>query len=88
MSDESVTQQLAAIFYADVSGYSRLTHADEIGTDHVIAGRAQNAQAVAQEILHIRPSFTIAGYLETQPYRERETLTSVAHALRAAGLPN
>ena len=57
-------------------------------TAHVIGGKIRKAEAVAQEILHIRPSFTIAGYLETQPYRESETLTSVAHALQAAGLPN
>ena len=32
MADENVTHQLAAILYADVSGYSRLTEADEVGT--------------------------------------------------------
>jgi hypothetical protein len=32
MADENVTHQLAAIVYADVSGYSRLTEADELGT--------------------------------------------------------
>ena len=56
-------------------------------TAHVIGGETRKAEEVAQEILHIRPSFTIVGYLETQPYRERETLTSVARALRTAGLP-
>ena len=32
MPEETVTHELAAIFYADVSGYSRLTQADEFGT--------------------------------------------------------
>lgn len=30
MADEKVTRKLAAIFYADVAGYSRLTGADEV----------------------------------------------------------
>ena len=32
MGDQSVTRKLAAILYADVDGYSRLTGADEEGT--------------------------------------------------------
>ena len=32
MSDEQVQRRLAAIFYADVAGYSRLTGEDELGT--------------------------------------------------------
>jgi class 3 adenylate cyclase/TolB-like protein/tetratricopeptide (TPR) repeat protein len=32
MAEENVTRKLAAILYADVAGYSRLTGADEIGT--------------------------------------------------------
>ncbi len=32
MTEENVIQKLAAILYADVAGYSRLTEADEIGT--------------------------------------------------------
>jgi len=50
MADENVTRQLAAIFYADVSGYSRLTHEDEIGTHRqlsadldLMADRIRNA---------------------------------------------
>jgi len=34
MSDEEITRKLAAIFYADVAGYSRLTEDDEVGTHH------------------------------------------------------
>ena len=50
MADANVTRELAAIFYADVCGYSRLTHADEIGTHRqlsasldLIADRIRNA---------------------------------------------
>ena len=32
MAEENVTRKLAAILYADVAGYSRLTRTDEIGT--------------------------------------------------------
>ena len=32
MAEESVIRKLAAILYADVAGYSRLTGVDEIGT--------------------------------------------------------
>ncbi len=32
MPDEEITRKLAAIFYADVAGYSRLTEDDELGT--------------------------------------------------------
>jgi adenylate cyclase len=32
MADGSVTRKLAAILYADVVGYSRLTGTDELGT--------------------------------------------------------
>jgi len=32
MPDEEITRKLAAIFYADVAGYSRLTENDEVGT--------------------------------------------------------
>ena len=50
MADENVKHQLAAIVYADVSGYSRLTQADEIGTHRqlsasldLIADRIRNS---------------------------------------------
>ena len=56
MAEENVTRQLAAIVYADVSGYSRLTEADEIGTHRqlsasldLIADRIRNS---AGEVVH------------------------------------
>jgi adenylate cyclase len=39
MADQNVTRKLAAILYADVAGYSRLTGADEEGTHRVVAER-------------------------------------------------
>jgi class 3 adenylate cyclase len=50
MAEENVTRKLAAILYADVAGYSRLTGADEIGTHRqlsvsldLMADRIRNA---------------------------------------------
>lgn len=50
MAEENVTRKLAAIFYADVAGYSRLMGLDEVGTHRqlavsldLIADRIQNA---------------------------------------------
>lgn len=36
MVEEHITRKLAAIFYADVAGYSRLTGADEEGTHRTL----------------------------------------------------
>lgn len=56
MAEENVTQELAVIVYADVSGYSRLTEADEIGTHRqlsasldLIADRIRNSGG---EVVH------------------------------------
>ena len=38
MADGSVTRKLAAILYADVVGYSRLTGTDELGTHQRLSG--------------------------------------------------
>ena len=37
MAEETVSRKLAAIFYADVSGYSRLTGEDEVGTHGLLS---------------------------------------------------
>jgi len=38
MAEENVIRKLAAILYADVAGYSRLTGVDEIGTHRQLTG--------------------------------------------------
>ena len=48
MAEEDVTRRLAAIFYADVAGYSRLTCADEAGT-HRALGASLDALCAAVE---------------------------------------
>ncbi len=37
MAEKTVSRKLAAIFYADVSGYSRLTGEDEVGTHRLLS---------------------------------------------------
>ncbi len=66
MADENVTRQLAAIVYADVSGYSRLTEADEIGTHRqlsasldLIADRIRNS---AGEVVHYAGDAVLARF--------------------------
>ena len=41
MAERDVTHQLAAIFYADVCGYSRLTEADELVAAEVSAAELE-----------------------------------------------
>jgi len=66
IADENVTRQLAAIVYADVSGYSRLTEADEIGTHRqlsasldLIADRIRNS---AGEVVHYAGDAVLARF--------------------------
>ena len=48
MTDEAVERRLAAILYADVAGYSRLTGEDEVGTHRLLSGHL-DATAAAIE---------------------------------------
>ena len=51
------------------------------------SGRLAQATRLAEELLAIRRSFTIAAWLNTQFRRDTEQLEADAAALRAAGLP-
>ncbi len=51
------------------------------------AGREARAQEIAQEVLAIDPSFSLAKWSAAQPYREAATLNRIVDNLRAAGLP-
>jgi hypothetical protein len=42
---------------------------------------------LAQDIIGIDPSFSLAKYAENQPYRDAATLERLIESLRAAGLP-
>ena len=56
MADENVTRKLAAIFYADVAGYSRLTGEDEEGTHRTLSAHLDAITTVIEghggQVLH------------------------------------
>jgi len=54
---------------------------------YVLAGQAQQAREVAQEIVAIDPTFSTARYVADQPYQDDRTLRRLADSLREAGLP-
>jgi adenylate cyclase len=56
-------------------------------SDYVLAGQAQEARQVAQEILAIDPTFSTRRYAAGQPYKEDQPLQRLTDSLRAAGLP-
>ncbi len=55
-------------------------------SDYNIADRREQAQRLASDIVNIDPAFSIAKYLEYQPYKDKETLRRLAENLREAGL--
>jgi class 3 adenylate cyclase/TolB-like protein len=56
-------------------------------TDLVLSNSLDEAREVGQRIREVDPTFTISGYIETQPYRDEKTLQGIVEALRDAGLP-
>lgn len=66
MAEENVTHQLAAIVYADVSGYSRLTEADEVGTHRQLSASldliADRVRSSGGEIVHYAGDAVLARF--------------------------
>jgi class 3 adenylate cyclase/TolB-like protein len=56
-------------------------------SDYEMAGEHEKAGEMASEILATTPSFTLANFAKTQPYKNTEALQTLVGALRAAGLP-
>lgn len=56
-------------------------------SDHGLAGRRQEAQTLAQEVVAIDPDFSVARYADSQPYKDTATLERLVDSLREAGLP-
>lgn len=57
-------------------------------SSHALAGDAAEARREAEAILRIEPAFSVAGYLDGQPYRDPASAQALGHALRDAGLPD
>jgi tetratricopeptide (TPR) repeat protein len=65
-------------------------HTDALATlcsDYVLAGKDEDAQRVAQDIVSIDPEFRISGYATNQPYKDESILERLVGTLRSAGLP-
>lgn len=56
-------------------------------SDYSLVGQRRQAQRTAQEIIAIEPTFSLAKYAESQPYKDEETLLRLLDNLRGAGLP-
>ena len=56
-------------------------------SDYDIAGRQEEAEKTAREVMQIDPIFSIAKYVENQPYTDKLTVTRLVEGLRKAGLP-
>ncbi len=55
-------------------------------TDYSLTKSVDDARQAAQEILRVKPGFSIENYAETKPYKESESLNVIVTALREAGL--
>ena len=58
-----------------------------LAANYAHMGLLDRAQAEAQEIVRLHPGFTVSGWRERQPYRDREALDFFVEGLRRAGLP-
>ncbi len=56
-------------------------------SDYDIAGLREEAEEIAREVTQIDPTFSIAKYLENQPYRDQKILSRLVDSFRKAGLP-
>jgi adenylate cyclase len=52
-------------------------------SDYSLAGQHLQARKVAQEIVAIEPTFSLAKYAENQHYKDGQALTRLVHSLRA-----
>jgi TolB-like protein/cytochrome c-type biogenesis protein CcmH/NrfG len=53
-----------------------------------LAGREEEAQAAAKEILRINPKFSVSRYEKISPHKDRTVVKRFCDALRKAGLPD
>jgi class 3 adenylate cyclase/TolB-like protein len=69
MAQETLTHQLAAILYADVCGYSRLTAADELGTHRQLSASldliADRIKSASGEVVHYAGDAVLARFPST-----------------------
>ncbi len=56
-------------------------------SDYDIAGLRKEAEEIAREVTQIDPTFSIAKYVENQPYRDENIVSRLVDGFRNAGLP-
>lgn len=56
--------------------------------DYILSASTKEARKVAQQILRSDPSFSIACYAESQPYKDTAALDRIVESLERAGLPD
>ncbi len=56
-------------------------------SDYDIAGLREEAEEIAREVMQIDPTFSIAKYVENQPYRDENIVSRLVDGFRNAGLP-
>ena len=83
-------RKLAAIFSADVKGYSRLMGDDEIATVRTLTAyrevMAAEARAETAEVLRLNPKFSLEVHKQRMPIKDPVVLERHIAALRKAGL--
>lgn len=100
---DRLPRKLAAILYADVAGYSRLTRGDEdanqrcvtacldviadMAARHARHGNTVAANAEVAAVLRLRPTFSIEEFLANLPYREYADREHHRQGLLSAGFP-
>ncbi len=77
----SMAKQVLELSPADVD--ARLV----LCSDYSVAGLREEAEQVAREVVQIDPTFSIARYIENQPYRDQDRQGRLVNGFRNVGLP-
>jgi TolB-like protein len=55
--------------------------------DYILSASTREARRVAQQVQRSHPSFSVARYAESQPYKDKVALDRIVESLKRAGLP-
>ncbi len=92
MAEEKVTRKLAAILYADVVGYSRLTGIDEVGTHRTVAEYLDAMASMISDhggrVVHYAGDAVLADFTSVVAAVECAVQVQNDLGARSAGIPN
>jgi TolB-like protein len=77
----AAANEAARLFPDDLDGLTTLC------CDYILSQSMKEARQVAKDIRRCDPSFSIARYAESQPYKDKATLDRIVENLECAGLP-